>query len=131
MAKTTLSPREAEINYLIQAARLIISPTKAESIARILTAERAGKGKSLKQIGVTPRRMKNFHRATYYRPEDHGVGVYELAIAIATTLGEQPPGGDWYGTPFMGTGRNAELWTRRAVGAIQRHYGLSPIDELN
>lgn len=75
--------------------------------------------------------MKSFYRATYSDPDLDGVGVYELAIAIATALGEPAPDGGWHASPFHGQGRSAELWTRRAVAAIQRHYGLAPISELN
>jgi hypothetical protein len=126
-----VSPRETEINYLLECARLIIDPEKAETVARILTAERPGQGKGLDEIGIRPRPMRQFYRANYTHPDLPGVAVHELAIAIAIALGEKAPSGDWYASPFMGTGRNAELWTRRAVAAIQRHYGFPPVDELN
>lgn len=126
------TPRETAIDQILEVARGIVSPEIAETWARILTAQKPGQGRGLKDLGVKPRRMDRFYRATYNDPKQLGVSVHELAIAIASSLRHkdaQPI--DWYASPFSGTGRNAELWTRRAVGAIQRFYGLEPVNELN
>lgn len=116
------------LDEIVAHGRAIISPELAERWAKEFRGE--GGPLTLADIGLAPRRMDSFHRATYTDPELQGVATYEVAIAIANAIVGNDKA-DPYATIFHGTGRNAALWTRRAVNRIRVHYGYAPIDEYD
>jgi len=131
--KEVKEPRLQALDEIVSLDRWIVSPERAETWARCLTATKPGQGLGLADLGLRPRRMATFYRATYDDPEEEGVAVSSLAIAQAKPLELYGPQEDPYGSPFIGTGRSHALWTRRAVRRIQVHLGVDErlaVDEM-
>lgn len=90
-------------------SRSIIDPKLASKIAKAF-------GYTLKNLGLVPHKVSMEYRATYFDPNDEGVGVYRLACAIASKqnpLWEQPI------SPFYGRGSTVEFYTEEALKVIQ------------
>jgi len=98
------------MEQMLEYNRALIEPTFARKIAKAF-------GYTLSDLGLKPKKCKDFNRATYSEAELTAVGTCNLAEGIAQKLNP-----DWQSRrPFHGSGSNAEYVTKKSVEEIKRH----------
>jgi len=106
------------MELMLEMARDLIEPTLARKIAKAF-------GYTLKDLGIKPKKVSEYYRATPYAKNLSAVSNHHLAEAIyQEIIKDNTP----IERPFHGVGRNAEHVTEQSVGGIKFKLKLNQIE---
>tara|TARA_Y100000310_G_C20700339_1_gene829117 strand:+ start:4041 stop:4373 length:333 start_codon:yes stop_codon:yes gene_type:complete len=99
------------MEQMLEYDRALIDPALARKIAKAF-------GYKLSDLGIKPRKCKDFYRCTFAEAELTAVGTCYLAQSIAQKFDKdfRAP------QPFNGTGSNAEHMTQKSVEFIKTWF---------